>query len=383
MFNIKDLSSPIKAKKASGLLIKNNCNIYYLTNYSGEGYIYLEEDGKISLYVDGRYAERARIEINKDLNISIIEIKALYVDIANSITGLFNKTGKPAILFESTVLTYEEFLSFKKAFGRSVRLVPSHNILTKIRSIKDNNELLKIKRAVSIAESSFFNSIKFALESDLQVSEQDIAANYKKSLLSFNSKESFETIVLSNKNASMPHGVPSDKRIYKASGVLLFDFGAEFGGYKSDETVTMYFGKPGRKFCDVYDTVYSAQQLAISKIRPGIKFKDLDETARDYIEKRGYGKYFTHSLGHGVGLDIHEYPYIHNKNSDTVKEGMVFTIEPGIYIEGEFGVRIEDMCYVESGGVQVITNIDKSSFNIKDKIKINSVITGSIHFNNI
>ena len=378
MLNIQDLIFPINNKKASGFLIKNNSNIFYITFYSGEGYLYVSESGKITLYVDGRYAQRAKKEArkaedrggSKDFNINIIGVKEIYKDIAADITKKFIDIGndnryKPAVLFESPYFTYEEFLSFKKAFKHSVKLIPSHNALLKIRSLKDKNELSYIKKAVSIAEDSVLNSLREALDSGLEFSEQGIAAEYKKRLINNNSKESFETIVLSDKNSSMPHGAPSGKPVDR-NGILLFDFGAECNGYKSDETVTLHFGKPDKKFSDVYDAVYSAQQSAISKIKPGVKFKDLDKAARDYIEKRGYGKYFTHSLGHGVGLDIHEYPYVYNKNADTVKEGMVFTVEPGVYLEGEFGVRIEDMCYVERDGAQVITNIKKKSFYVKD-----------------
>ena len=382
MLNIQDLILSINNKKASGFLIKNSRNIFYITHYSGEGYIYVSTHREITLYVDGRYSQRAKIEVYKGkdkgkckgFNINIIGIKETYKDIAADITEKFidnnnnNDNGnkyKLAVLFESPYFTYEEFLSFKKAFKHLVKLIPSHNVLLKIRSLKDKNELYSIKRAVSIAEDSFLNSLRMVLDSGLELSEQGIASEYKRGLLSNNSRESFETIVLSNENASMPHGVPSDKPIDK-NGVLLCDFGAEWNWYKSDETVTLHFGKPDKKFSDVYDVVYSAQQLAISKIKPGVKFKDLDKIARDYIEKKGYGKYFTHSLGHGVGLDIHEYPYVYNKNADTVKEGMVFTVEPGVYLEGEFGVRIEDMCYVERDGAQVITNIKKKSFYIKD-----------------
>ncbi|MCL4321001.1 MAG: Xaa-Pro peptidase family protein [Deltaproteobacteria bacterium] len=373
MLNIQDLIFPINNKKASGFLIKNSSNIFYITFYSGEGYIYVSASGEINLYVDGRYAQRAKREAHKargKVNINIIGVKEIYKDIAADITKQFKGSNngnryKPAVLFESPYFTYEEFLSFKKAFKHSVKLIPSHNALLKIRSLKDKNELNSIKKAVSIAEGSFLNSLRTALDSGLEFSEQGIAMEYKKHLINNNSKESFEAIALSNKNSSMPHGAPSDKKVDK-NGILLFDFGAEWNGYKSDETVTMHFGKPDKKFSDVYDAVYSAQQLAISKIKPGVKFKDLDKTARDYIEKKGYGKYFTHSLGHGVGLDIHEYPYVYNKNADTVKEGMVFTVEPGVYLEGEFGVRIEDMCYVKRDGAQVITNIKKKSFYIKD-----------------
>ncbi len=386
-------------KKAAGILIKKPSNIFYITRFSGEGYVYVSNNGEISLYVDGRYTERAKKECVKDIR--IIGIREVYNDIAGDICGIiFNdkftdravKPGnadvcnnKPTIVFESDYFTYEEFLGFRAGFKRRVKLVPSHNAISKIRSLKDKEELSLIIEAVSIAEKFMIDSLRVLLGFDVPdiktnlscktvdsgvslksvKSERDLALIYKKSLMDSYSKESFETIVLSGSNSSLPHGIPSDVEINK-SGILLCDFGAEQNGYKSDETITIHLGNPDSKFLDVYDTVYSAQQLAVSKIKPGVKFSYLDRTARDYIEKRGYGKYFTHSLGHGVGLDIHEYPYVSKRNDDIVREGMVFTVEPGVYIEGEFGVRIEDMCFVEKDGARFITNINKSQCRLID-----------------
>ncbi len=374
MLKIQDLISSIGNKNAAGFLIKNSRNIFYMTHYSGEGYIYLTKNGDIIIYVDSRYTERAKAEIDKCAcgNIDIVGVKEIYNDIANNIIAKSMKADSDndteyrlVLLFESPCFTYEEFIDFKKAFGSAVTLIPSHNMLAKIRSLKDENELLIIKKAILVAEDSLLNSIRLTLELNLQLSERDIALEYRKCLINNSSKESFETIVLSGKNSSMPHGTPSDKKIDE-NDILLLDFGAEWDKYMSDETITLHFGKPDKKFLDVYDTVYSAQQLVNSRIKPGITFRDLDRMAREYIERRGYGKYFTHSLGHGVGLDIHEYPYVYSKNMDTVKEGMVFTVEPGVYLEGEFGVRIEDMCYVDKDGAQVITHINKHSFYAKD-----------------
>ncbi len=366
-------------KKAAGILIKKPSNIFYITRFSGEGYVYVSNNGEISLYVDGRYTERAKKECVEDIR--IIGIREVYNDIAGDVCGIiFNDkfTDKPTVVFESDYLTYEEFLGFRAGFKRRVELVPSHNAISKIRSLKDKGELDLIIKAVSIAERFMIDSLRVLLGLDVPdktvdsgvslrsvKSERDLALIYKKSLIDSYSKESFETIVLSGSNSSLPHGISSDMEINK-SGILLCDFGAEQNGYKSDETITTHLGNPDSKFLDVYDTVYSAQQLAVSKIKPGVKFSYLDITARDYIEKRGYGKYFTHSLGHGVGLDIHEYPYVSKRNDDIVREGMVFTIEPGVYIEGEFGVRIEDMCYVEKDGARLITNINKSQCRLID-----------------
>lgn len=381
MSKIKAITDTIKRKKASGIIIKSSSNIYYLSGYSGEGFAYLRACGDLSLYVDGRYSERAKKEVTcggRDGNIKIVAVKEIYKDIVCDIMNgikdnsrLNESENKSAVVFESNFFTYEEYIGFKKQFSATVDLIPSHNLLNKIRSVKSREELDEIKKAINIAETSMLDSLRNFCKNKkwfLELSEKDIVSLYKKSLIDKNSKESFETIVLSGENSSMPHGNPLCKKI-DADNVLLCDFGAESNGYKSDETISMHLGKPSKKFLDVYDTVYSAQQIAISHIKPGVKFKYLDSVAREYIDKRGYGKYFTHSLGHGVGLDIHEYPFVYGKNIDSVKEGMVFTIEPGVYIEGEFGVRIEDMCFVNEGGAEIITGINKKSCLAKNYFK--------------
>ncbi len=400
MLNTRDLILPVIEKNALGILIKNPSNLFYITHFSGEGYVYAADTGKINLYADGRYAERAVKECPKD--ITVIRVNDIYKDIAEDISSKIASgrniadKNKPAVMFESNYMTYDDYSAFAGEFKNRIKLIPACRGVSKIRSLKDKDELCDIIEAISIAEKSIARALKTFLNRGLNsgaipeenraeqsatrlkpayktyklkkktfLTEKDFALIYKKNLIDSYSEESFETIALSGKNSSLPHGLPSDVKIDE-KGILLCDFGAKRNGYKSDETFTVHLGNPDDKFLDVYDTVYSAQQLAVSKIKPGVKFSYLDKIARDYIEKKGYGKYFTHSLGHGVGLDIHEYPYLSKKNDDTVKEGMVFTVEPGIYIEGEFGVRIEDMCYVEKDGVRVITNIKKHNCKIED-----------------
>ncbi len=365
MLNLPELASNIAEKKASGILIKKPANIFFISNFSGSGYLYFSVFGEIILYTDARYSERASRECFK--NVNIIEIKEIFKDIASDISSRAGLSGFSSILFESDYITYDEYISFAKELGNKFNFIPAGGFLSKIRSVKDKKELDYIMQAVSVSEKAVIDMLKkivYHNESD-GISEKKASLIYKKNLLDFYSAESFETIVLSGRNSSIPHGLPSADKIISKRGVLLCDFGAEINGYKSDETFTVYLGKPDKKFLDVYDTVYTAQQKAISKIKPGVKFSSLDKTARDYIEKRGYGKYFTHSLGHGVGLDIHEYPYVGKKNLDTVKEGMVFTVEPGVYLEGEFGIRIEDMCYVEREGARIITGIKKNRHSIE------------------
>ncbi|MHB8282781.1 MAG: aminopeptidase P family protein [bacterium] len=400
--SINSISNLINSRQAEGILIKHPSNIFYITGYSGEDcYLFVSKNGAANLYVDGRYYERAVNETanniadynnindddkynsinNADININHIQnyknktiinvkcFKELYKDIALNLKSEFKFKSKNIILFESLYFTYEEYLGFKKEL-KDFKLMPAHNLLLKLRCFKTEEEIKNIKKAVSIAEQSMSYAIKNIAESFIsgkKITELDVADNYKINLLNFGSSENaaFETIVLKAERSAMPHGVPLDSNIINdgKDNILLCDFGAKYNHYNSDETVTLFFGTPDRKFIDMYETVYAAQQLAISSIKPGLKFCELDKIARDYIGKKGYGQYFTHSLGHGVGLDIHEYPYVSFKNEDIIQEGMVFTIEPGVYIEGFGGVRIEDMCLVAKDGAEILTTIKKDKIS--------------------
>ena len=165
---------------------------------------------------------------------------------------------------------------------------------------------------------------------------------------------SFEIIVASGERGALPHGIASDKKIKKGELVIV-DMGALYNGYSSDETRTYAVGKVLKKAQEIYQIVKDAHDLAIEAVRPGVKVSDIDRAARDYIKKAGYGEFFGHGTGHGVGLNIHEAPSVGPSGRETLSEGMVFTVEPGIYLEGEFGVRIEDMILVTGDGFEVLT----------------------------
>ncbi len=398
--NRSNICNLINSKQAEGILIKHPSNVFYITGYSGEDcYLFMSKNGVANLYVDGRYYERAVNEMdnnttgynnrnnydkynninNADINhiqnyknkniINVKYFKEPYKDIASNLKSEFKLKSKNIILFESLYFTYEEYLGFKKEL-KDFKLMPAHNLMLKLRCLKTEEEIKNIKKAISIAEQSMSYAIKNIAEnyiSGKKITELDVANNYRINLLNFGSSEdaAFETIVLKAERSAMPHGIPLDNNIINdgKDNILLCDFGAKYNHYNSDETITLFFGTPGRKFSDIYETVYAAQQLAISSIKPGLKFCELDKIARDYIDKKGYGQYFIHSLGHGVGLDIHEYPYVSFKNEDIIQEGMVFTIEPGVYIEGFGGVRIEDMCLVAKDGAEVLTTIKKDKIS--------------------
>ena len=170
--------------------------------------------------------------------------------------------------------------------------------------------------------------------------------------------KSFDFIVASGERGALPHGRASDKRL-AAGELVTVDYGALYRGYCSDETVTVCLGQPDSRQREVYETVRVAQEIAIEAARPGMLFKELDAKARDYIKSKGFGQYFGHGLGHGIGLDIHEHPTVSPRSTTVIEEGMVFTVEPGIYIPGWGGVRIEDSVVMERDGVRRITRVPK------------------------
>jgi Xaa-Pro aminopeptidase len=363
--NICDICDLLNSQKAEGILIKHPANVLYIAGYSGEEcYLFVSKNGIVNLYVDGRYYERAVVETwNKNINVRCF--MELYKDIALNLQTEFKFKSGNIILFESAYFTYEEYFGFDSEL-KDLSFRPARNLLLKLRCIKTAEEINNIKQAIYIAEKSMAAAIKNIAEnfsSENKISELNIANQYRINLLNMGSSENvaFETIVLKAERSAMPHGIPMNNNIINDgnNNILLCDFGAKYNHYNSDETVTLFYGIPDAKFIDIYDTVYSAQQLAISAIKAGLRFCDLDKIARDYIDTKGYGKYFTHSLGHGVGLDIHEYPFVSFKNEDIIQEGMVFTVEPGVYIEGFGGVRIEDMCLVTKNGAEILTTIKK------------------------
>jgi len=229
--------------------------------------------------------------------------------------------------------------------------------LKNCRSIKTESEIECIKKACEITERCFYRLVK---EINLGVTE-----SYLKDLLNGfyieegSTGESFETIVAFGSNSAIPHHKTGDT-VLTENTVILIDTGCFYNGYASDYTRTLFFGTPNSEFLTSYDAVLNSNELSIKNIREGIECKAADGIARSYLEDMGYGKYFTHSLGHGLGLEIHEYPTLSPKSDATVKENMVFTIEPGVYFDGKFGIRIEDTVVIKDGKVQRLFTDDKN-----------------------
>ena len=330
------------------LLVTNLSNIRYLTGFTGsEGTLILSPREGWFL-TDSRYTSQAKTEV---AGAQVLQFSAKM----ETLTDLMKQQGAARVAFEAgnmSVALYQELCG--KLPG--VEWLSADTEMTPIRSVKDAGELSLLERVAGIASQSLLETLSLirpgALESEvawaLEVAMRNRGAEGK----------SFDFIVASGERGALPHGKASDKKI-QAGELITIDYGAFYRGYCSDETVTVCLGQPDQKQLEVYETVRAAQQLAIDAVKPGISLKELDAKARDYIASKGYGDYFGHGLGHGIGIDIHEYPTVSPKSSTIAEEGMVFTIEPGIYIPGWGGGRIEDSVVVERDGCRRITQVPK------------------------
>ncbi|HJV66679.1 MAG TPA: aminopeptidase P family protein [Geomonas sp.] len=331
------------------LLVTNLSNIRYLTGFTGsEGTLILSREDAWFL-TDSRYTSQAGSEVT---GAKVIEFKIKL----DSISAVFQQAGAKSVAFEAGTLTVQIYHELADR-NPDLEFIPADQKLLSLRSVKDEDELEILERVATIASESLLEILPLvkpgALEKDvawaLEVAMRNRGADGK----------SFDFIVASGPRGALPHGKASDKEI-AAGELVTLDYGALFRGYCSDETVTVAVGGPDSRQREVYETVLEAQRLAIEGARPGMNLKDIDALARNYIASRGYGEYFGHGLGHGVGIDIHEYPPVSPRSVHTIEKGVVFTVEPGIYIPGWGGVRIEDTVVMEQSGCRRLTKVPKA-----------------------
>jgi Xaa-Pro aminopeptidase len=334
-------------------LVSNMSNVRYLSGFSGSTAAMLVDPERATLVTDFRYKEQAEGEVYDGIVVEIDTREALTA-IIDMLSGFNGRIG-----FESASLSYA--LYEKLANSLEASLVPVEAAIETLRQVKDESEIEKIARAVEIADEVF---VEILGEIRPGVSEVDIAARIDFLLRKKSSQiPAFETIVASGEHSSLPHAKPTFRKI-SAGDLVEMDYGAIWEGYCSDMTRTVVVGKASERVVEIYDIVRTANERAISGVQAGIKASDVDAIARGYIEEKGYGEQFGHGLGHGVGLDIHEGPRLSRKDDTVLAPGMVVTVEPGIYIPGWGGVRIEDMVVVEDRGCRVLTSSDKALIEV-------------------
>lgn len=347
--NIDKLQSQINCGDA--VLIVSPENRRYLTGFaSSDGYLLITKTESVFL-TDSRYIEAAQNEITDCSEVALLK------SFSAQLPEYIEKLGIKTVFTEAEKLSVSEFAKIQKALPCECLAENADEAINALRRIKCEEEKQKILAAQAIAERAFDHILGFIKEG---VTEREIALTLDFFMLK-NGAEcvSFETIAVSGKNSSMPHGVPSDKKIEKGDFVTM-DFGAVVDGYHSDMTRTVAVGEISSKQAEVYETVLTAQKKSLEILRAGVLCRDADAVARDVIKNAGYGDYFGHGTGHGVGIEIHEEPRLSPKSSQTLQIGDVVTVEPGIYLPSEFGVRIEDMAFITENGCENLTKSPKN-----------------------
>jgi len=337
----------LAAEGLEAMIVTSGPNIYYLSGFTGTDSILLITRDHNYLITDFRYIEQAQQEAPA---FEIVRADKEAEKVLAGLCGNVKQTG-----FEEEKITWSDYTRLEKALAGK-GLTPASHILREMRAVKDATEIQIIREAVRITDQAFAGILKQIKPGK---TEEEIAVELEFSLRRRGaSGRSFDYIVASGPRGALPHGTASTKRIAEGE-MLTLDFGALYQWYCSDFTRTVMVGRPDSKQKEIYQIVLEAQLAAIAAIKPGISGREVDAVARGLITKAGYGEYFGHGLGHSLGLEIHESPRFNTREDKLMVPGMVMTVEPGIYLPGWGGIRIEDVVLVTNTGVEVLTQAPK------------------------
>jgi len=353
MERLRKLWKLIAEKGLDALLISQPENLRYLAGFTGSsGWLLISGQSAI-LVTDFRYVEQAKGE---SPGFEIIQVKQ---ELHDWLPRLICDLGWRKLGFESNFVSYESHHKVSEAIKAkqiNLELVPTAGIVEQLRSVKEPEELILITKAVELADAAL-EQAKAIIRPG--VTEKEVAWEIEKNLRQKGSEGvPFEIIVASGPNSALPHARPTDKTICPGEPVVI-DMGARINGYCSDLSRTLFLSGANKTFQEIYNIVLKAQATAIEGTKSKMLASQADQLARSVIQQAGYGDAFGHGLGHGVGLAVHEFPRLGLTSSDSLADGMVFTIEPGIYLAGQGGVRIEDMVVLENGKARVLTKATK------------------------
>jgi Xaa-Pro aminopeptidase len=344
----------MRRKELDAILFWGFENIRYLCGFTGSDGALVWTRGERVFLTDSRYTEQAQSEVR---NAGVSKYRQKIPGISRLLKTLRGRR----IGFEAAAVSFENYRRLRETLPR-VSFVPLSGEFSGLRAVKETEEIACLKRAVQIASESFEKTIPKVKPGSREAAVAEaLECRFRRG---GGEKPSFDTIVASGYRAALPHGAASEKKL-AAGETVVVDFGTRFRGYHSDETKTLILGEPDGRVKKVYDVVRRAQAAAIRAVRPGVSGREIDAAARGVIQKAGLGKCFGHGTGHGVGLAVHEDPAISPRGTTVVEEGMVFTVEPGVYIPGWGGVRLEDMVRVTAAGCERLTYLSK---DIKDNI---------------
>lgn len=342
------LRDAMRKDNLQAMLVTSDFNRRYMTGFTGTAGVAVVTLDKAFFITDFRYTEQASEQV-KDFE--IIEHKGL---IQEEVGQLVKKLSVENIGFEKNHLTYGQYETYKNNI--EVALLPADNLIERIRLIKDSEEINILKKACKIADDAFEHILTYIKPG---IKEIDVANELEFFMRKQGAtSSSFDMIVASGLRSSLPHGVASEKEI-QAGELVTLDFGALYQGYCSDITRTVAVGEISDELKNIYNVVLQAQIRGVEGIKPGMSAKEADKLTRDYIDQQGYGKYFGHSTGHGLGMEVHEMPGLSFRSNEILKPGMVVTIEPGIYVPHVGGCRIEDDIVITENGAERLTKSNK------------------------
>lgn len=334
-----------------GIFLTDLYNLRYFAGFTGTTGVALATKKGNFFYSDFRYRSQAEAQVSK----MGFEFKEVSRGSLKYVGEHAEELGLKKIGFEDNNVTFATYQKLKEIF--KAELVPVGEKIMYERMVKSDEEILMIKKAIEISDIAFSEALKVIKEG---VSERELSA-YMEYVQKKNGAEdkSFNTILASGVRSAMPHGVASDKKIQKEEFITM-DFGAYYNGYVSDMTRTVYYGNNiTERHKEIYNLVLEAQILGINTIKEGMMSDDVDKVVRNFLTEKGYGEYFGHGLGHGIGVEIHELPYLSSVSHIELKENMVVTSEPGLYFDGWGGVRIEDDVVVKKDGREVLNKSNK------------------------
>jgi Xaa-Pro aminopeptidase len=352
------IARTLRADRVDALLVASATNVRYLTGFTGDSSTLLLGRDRAVVVSDGRFTT----QLEEECPGLDAHIRGVGQPMAAAVAEVAVKLGIRRLGFEAAAVTVADFEALKAALP-SAELIPLGGRIEALRAVKDREEVAAIREAVGFAERAFA-MLRAGLRAD--ESEKDAADALETYLRRCGaSGASFPPIVAVGPRSALPHARPTaGVRIGQADFVLV-DWGAAGEPYKSDLTRVLVTGKVAPKFEKVYRTVLAAQERGIAAIRPGVKARDVDAEARSVIEEAGFGRFFRHGLGHGLGIDIHEAPALRKDSDVALEPGMVVTVEPGVYLPGWGGIRIEDDVLVTDDGCEVLTHVPKSLDSVR------------------
>jgi Xaa-Pro aminopeptidase len=347
---LQTVQAAIAAAGLDAVLLTHLPNIRYLTGFTGSSALLLIARSEVRLGTDGRYRERAQAEAaaaGLELNGFVIGPPA-----EQQLRLVADLVPRGRIGLEADHIAWGEASSLTSGALQAFDVVATNALVESVRLRKDSTELERMRHAAAIASRSLNDTLAEGL---VGKTERDLAIAIEQRMVKFGaSGPSFSTIVASGPNAASPHAVPGD-RVVTEGDLVVFDLGSRVDGYCSDMTRTVPAGTPSNELLDALELVTCAQQAGVDALGPGVRTSAIDAACRDHLDAAGFGDFFVHGTGHGVGLDIHEDPFVGKTTTGILEEGMVVTVEPGVYLPGRYGVRVEDMLLITSAGAENLT----------------------------